>query len=186
MPLLLAVATVILVRQRKVLPRPLILLALYSVATCFIFDQSWWMRYQCQLWLVIAAASLYPLYSPGGSGKRMLILMFSLTILNGMTALARTAIYTLDNYRWHAAIKDTATSDTIKYFPDKPQVAIQLREAGLDKIISLHHIPHSNSVNWYEGHDMVIIELSPTHLDSLKAEAARRGINFNTFDHDNQ
>lgn len=186
MPVLLAMAVVGIVRYRRQLPQPVLLVAVYAFVSCFIFEQSWWARYQCQLWLVVAVASLYPLYTPPAKRHRLLTAFLVLTILNAALALGRSAIYIACNWRWHKVVFETAGTDTVEFYPAAPQVERQLRDLGFSRIRGLKDIPHDNSVNWYISHDMTVLRLTPAHLDSLKKEVSRRNINFNRFDHDIQ
>ena len=61
---MLAVSLAVLWRVRSPWRREAIYIAVCTLASCFIFDQSWWARYICQAWLLFPLAAIMAADSP--------------------------------------------------------------------------------------------------------------------------
>lgn len=64
MPVMLAVAVFVGVRMRRVIPMAVYYIAVWIIMSCFFYEQSWWARYICQLWLLVPLAAFATCYAP--------------------------------------------------------------------------------------------------------------------------
>ncbi len=53
MPLLLVISLIVVYKTRKSYEGLGVYISLWILASCFFFEQSWWARYICQLWIVV-------------------------------------------------------------------------------------------------------------------------------------
>lgn len=66
--------------------RMLLYMASMALISCFCFEQSWWARYICQLWLVVVAATLSALLVP--KMRVWGLVLATMALVSGATALA--------------------------------------------------------------------------------------------------
>lgn len=99
MPVMLAVALLVEVRMRKVLPAPFYYISAWVTASCFFYAQSWWARYICQLWLLVPIAAFATCYSSARLAEWLRAILLACTLLTaaavGFRAARGTATLTL-------------------------------------------------------------------------------------------
>jgi len=127
MPLCLAVAVMSLWWSRRRVSGGLWWIAGLAVASCFFFAQSWWARYNCQLWLVVAAGAVAAPYC----GPRMRRVDFGVSLaavaLAGIVALAVSVRITLRRAR----IYERAATEGAALYNATPQALRHFAEHGV-------------------------------------------------------
>lgn len=63
MPLLLAIVAAVAVFMWRKVPMAIYYIGGFVLASCFFYEQSWWARYICQLWLLVPIAVFATCYS---------------------------------------------------------------------------------------------------------------------------
>ncbi len=124
MPLCLAVSVMSLWRARRHAPDGLWWIVCLAVTSCFFFDQSWWARYNCQLWLVVAAGAVAAVYCrPRLRGVGFGVSLAAVA-LAGAVALAVSARITLQRARMYeraaaeGAVLYNATPQALRHFAE--------------------------------------------------------------------
>lgn len=84
MPVCLVVSAIALWRAARSIPSAVWWIAALALFSCFVFPQSWWARYNCQLWLVVAAGAL----AAGCCGRRLRRLTLGLDLVAVIVAVA--------------------------------------------------------------------------------------------------
>lgn len=88
--LLLLLSAVVFIRSRRSVPAWMWYALAVTLASCFMFDQSWWARYVCQLWFVPCMAFMVTLIYARGGDAGLRGAFASLILLSALLSFAAT------------------------------------------------------------------------------------------------
>lgn len=130
MPVAVVLSLYILWRERRRTPSWMLYAALCCVATVFIFAQSWWARYNGQLWLLPAIALFV-----GFKAKKLKIATYGLLVVMLLTiplALARDirALYVIRPY--YTTLYDQLKGKDVEIFHNESQFQKRLEANGVN------------------------------------------------------
>lgn len=94
MPLLLAAAIIVGVRGRKNISAPFYYAGAWVLASCMFYEQAWWARYICQLWLLVPTSALASFYIGGKVMRWLRGIIIIFAALNTAGIAARCVAYT--------------------------------------------------------------------------------------------
>lgn len=128
---ILIVSLWIVVKLRKSINAAWIYAMGAVLLSCFIFEQSWWARYICQLWLVPTMALAVSLTSSSTRKLRnallaMMLATTAISILNTGYMATRITIYR------HLLYETARESSPIFCVGAEPQTLMHLRQHGID------------------------------------------------------
>lgn len=150
--------------------------------SCFIFAQSWWARYICQLWLVVALLLLVSQF--GGKALRKLgYFMSVLMIIAGIWAFSRTLyIGVLEGYYIKSLLETAKTDKVVVSGICTPQTLKHLDEYGI-KYSIVDSIPaekRENVMYYYYKMEPLIL-LSDNQMEILSDKMKKIGKNSETY-----
>lgn len=157
-PIIIILTLIAWVKFRHHIPSWCSWLALFSLVSCFLYPQSWWARYICQLWIVPVA--ICTALTINGSGKRWVVAIAMLVIINAAAAAGRTAYLMIRTESWQQNISLSLHSSPLLISTDLPQFKTQAYEHGIDGVICNDHIPGAAS-------DSVAIPWNPHMPDHI-------------------
>lgn len=184
MPLILLLTVVLAWRLRSRIPSLTWWIALFTGASCFLFPQTWWTRYICQLWALPAIFLPYALLA--GSSSRLLgrINVF-LMILAGVYSAgwALKQEYAVGSY-YYSLLREARRSPVTVISPVAPQYRHQLDDAGVSYSIvedadipSLHADPDVRLLYLSDTRRPLMI-VSVTQAEAVEASLRRLHLNY--------
>lgn len=157
MPLILLLSLAALIWRFRRFPVWLVVSLGVVIASCFIFEQSWWARYMCQLWLfpIGVASALAAMPAPARAES---LLSRTLAIL----CIAAGGL-TFVNGAYHSYIFSQYRRDIYSFQPDRnvpvanitPAVKLQLRENGFNPVESTEENLDSVGFVYFYGYTRV-------------------------------
>jgi len=143
MPVILILTVIVWIKYRHNIPRRASLVATFALVTCFLYPQSWWARYICQLWLVTVAICT-PL-ALAGKVRRIFLTITVLSILNAMATAGRTAFVMARSAIWQHNIILATSESPLRISSGLPQFAVQAHRAGANSVSISDSIPSAGS-----------------------------------------
>ncbi|MDE5875100.1 MAG: hypothetical protein K2H15_05590 [Muribaculaceae bacterium] len=176
MPAILLLSLYIGWRLRRRLSGVVWYIAICTLVSCFIFEQSWWARYICQLWLIGAVflvASQMRDRIAGKAGYVMSVFMF----LAGGWALARGVYISVFDGYYIKSLMETAKTERVEVVGFcEPQMKKHLDEYGVDYVFA-DSIPAGSREKafyyFYNTHPFLI--LSDAQKEALEERMAEIG-----------
>lgn len=136
MPLILVLSGTAVWKGRRIADGLPLYIGLWIIASCFFFEQSWWARYICQLWIFVVMGTVL-----SGSSrvdyKRAAILMWMTgiaAILNGLTGVARTGGAVLRQQAYRDTVTSTLEGKSIRISGLNEAYVRQLKERHISAI----------------------------------------------------
>lgn len=143
MPVILILTAIAWIKYRHIIPRRASLVAAFALATCFLYPQSWWARYICQLWLVTVTICI-PLATTG-KGRRIFVTIAVLAILNAMATAGRTAFVMARSAVWQHNVARATSGSPLRISTGLPQFTLQAHRAGASSVSVCDSIPAADS-----------------------------------------
>lgn len=176
MPLLLILSIIILYLCRRS-NSVIIYISAAALASCFIFDTSWWARYISQLWLVPSMALIAPLHTQGPKQiKTLESVLITATVLNIILASGQAARFTRGNTMVRHSLYEAIRSEpgaSVMVLQPSLQMANHLERAGItwQEQDSTRPLDSINAVTWHQdGINFPILQLTANQkrkLDSI-------------------
>lgn len=135
LPMLL-ISLILVWRTRKRVETVIIYISCWVIASCFIFEQSWWARYNSQLWLILPLG-LISLSSSQQFNKLNQLLSKALIIfalLTGCVAVAIQGGSTLRHTLYRRAIEKSLSGSTIEANFLNEVFCRHMNEAGIEVV----------------------------------------------------
>ncbi|MDE5786533.1 MAG: hypothetical protein K2H98_08390 [Duncaniella sp.] len=136
MPLLLIISACTIWRGRRIADGLPIYAGLWIIASCFFFEQSWWARYICQLWIFVVMGTVFA-GSRRVNYRKAGILMWIMgiaVILNGLTGIARTGGAILRQHAYRSAVTSTLKGRSVRISGLNEAYVRQLEEKDIEAI----------------------------------------------------
>lgn len=167
-------------RYQKQYSSSLIAIIICIIASCFIFQQSWWARYISQLWLIVPIGVM-PLLSMTPRKWPQRIIRMQATLVAATIALAAgfALVSSACATQWRKNIYEV-TGNQIAVGRPSPQMARNMKEHGvtiIERNLKLG-VPSTdpNSVGWFSDRDELwgpIIYLTPRQMETLQRKCDR-------------
>lgn len=143
MLIIIIISFLIIFKLRKSIKRVWIYISICTFLSCFIFEQSWWARYICQLWLLPSIALTVAI--PKASVRKLrniLISLMCVTIVMSVAYVGYTSIR-MSCYR-HLLYKYAQEDSSIMIVGATPQSILHLKNQGITPVVISHSdIPES-------------------------------------------
>lgn len=189
MPLILLLSLIAYFLLRRRLPASIWYISGLCLLSCFIFDQTWWPRYICQLWLVPAIILPYALeYS-----RSRLIggVCAGLMILAGVYVFSWSCKHEFVMGSYSRAMLREAAKEKIEVVaPVGVQFRRQLEEAGV-KYTVIDHIPDPDEL---QGRRMLfffqkippVLILSESQAEAIRLDLEGKHLNYIRHEYDRE
>ncbi|MDE6360467.1 MAG: hypothetical protein K2L39_04485 [Muribaculaceae bacterium] len=126
------------------------ILVLLLLASCFVFEQSWWARYICQLWLIVPIAYYDGVESNDKLGRLSGRLIACLGCLNSGLCLILSVYSSIHFTATCNAVYETLNDNTVYVTNARPQSLRLLEEHNIDVIeVPLDKIPTEERYSLY-------------------------------------
>ena len=138
--ILLLLSAVVFIRSRRSVPAWMWYALAVTLASCFMFDQSWWARYVCQLWFVPCMAFMVTfIYARGGNAwlrgafatliLLSTLLSFASTLcISGRLTMVRQYLYSKG--RRHPIVVSYTTPQLERHFSEHGITVVELGSAA--------------------------------------------------------
>lgn len=174
MPLILLLSLAALVWRFRKFPVWLVASLGVVIASCFIFEQSWWARYMCQLWLfpIGVASALAAMSAPARAESLLARTIALLCIAAGGITFVNSA--------YHSFIFTQYRHDIYSFQPDRnvpvanltPAVELQLKANGFSPVKSSEENLDSLGYVYFYGYtrvdNNVRIRVPKEHIKDFK------------------
>lgn len=170
MPLMFVASVIVFGYYRRSISKWVWLIVACVIASCFFFEQSWWTRYTCQLWLFPTAA-LYELLTQPHRNRFNRVLCYILLAagaVNTASCITVTFVTTLNNtYKRHYIYRNF-NGATIRAARVDLQTLRHLSEHDINvEEVSADSLDLDKCVDFYPG--FTTLQLTEEDLDNIES-----------------
>lgn len=173
MPIIIVMSIIIIILKRKRISSAYLYITFWGIISCFFFEQSWWARYICQLWIVgaigLLIAALY--YSQ----RWIAWIIGGMMLVSSASAAypAAKSVYTTIGFRF--ALFNAVGEDTVEVVgADHPQVVRMLSD-GRVKYKAIDSLPdnYNGKAFWIYLPPYPIVVLNDEQMEKLDKNCRR-------------
>lgn len=184
MPLMLLLSGAMLIYYRKRMPSAIIYIAICTLVSCFFFEQSWWARYICQLWLIPPLAVMGVMLVSAAKCRIATWTIITCGLIAATAGLVRTVYPALANTVFRHCLYDRLEGKEVTTYNTTLQMIRHLDEHGINAVSKpVESMPPGSCHAYYYGSDdpdyFQMIEISPDDYNSMTYHPLAKSFNFN-------
>ena len=127
---ILVVAALFFIKNRGEYDKAALYIIVCTFLSCFVFEQSWWARYICQLWIIVAVVAYHAVRMRKRKTSYFLATLCALTMLLMSYQFLRSVAYTINQKNYSQMLEGA----TVRILPPEKSVFCPIIPEILDEL----------------------------------------------------
>lgn len=180
MGLILILSFGLLIYYRKRTPGAVWYIVICTLLSCFIYEQSWWARYICQLWIIPVATLVTALKYD--FSRRLRNLLAVMMAASSLLSFGYSAMSSASAVIYRETVYSAIGGDRITVINPQPQTLRHLREAGISYVTAGEPVipPGKRGVVFYgnpespaDFRNFIILVVDPASAAEIERRSAK-------------